>query len=111
MAETTFRVIYLGLLLLAHLALAGWVYLEAPDRDMHRLKWTAISLLIPVFGFFAFLLEREEQLPDTDRDEMFVDGAFEIHKSRADDVPWLSKSETGDEETDGHSDDDDEADR
>jgi hypothetical protein len=83
-------VIVLVVLILA--GLAGYVYLDAPEYDMEPRKWAAISFFIPIFGFFAYLFERDERTPDPDREEMFVGGGFEIHKSRADDTPWLSDS-------------------
>jgi hypothetical protein len=79
---------------------AGYVYLDAPEYDMAPRKWAGISFFVPIFGFFAYLFEREERTPDTDREEMFVGGGFEIHKSRADDTPWLSDSGENDEDGD-----------
>lgn len=73
--------------------LATYVYFDAPKHDMHPQKWAVISFFIPFFGFFAYLFERDERTVDTtDRDEMFVDGPFEIHKSRADDAPFTSSA-------------------
>lgn len=71
--------------LLVHLVAAGYVAMDAPEYGMNRRFWTATALLVPIFGFFAYLLERSEQTPDPDR-SMFEDGVFEIHESRADDT-------------------------
>jgi hypothetical protein len=71
--------------------LALYAYLDAPEYGMNPYKWALISFFVPLFGFFAYLFEREERTPDPDRDEMFVDGPFEIHKSRADDAPFVSE--------------------
>jgi hypothetical protein len=98
-----------GLLAFALLLMAAYAYRDAPTYDMNPTKWAAISLFVPLFGFFAYIFEREERMPDPehDRDEMFVDGAFEIHKSRADDVPWVSDPEDDPSETpDSDADDD-----
>lgn len=74
------------------LLLAGlWVFLDAPQHGMNPTKWAVITVVVPFFGFFAYLFEREEKTPSPEaekRDEMFVDGPFEVHKSRADEVPW-----------------------
>jgi len=83
-------------------SIAGYVYLDAPEHGMDPSKWAAISFFIPIFGFFAYLFERDERTPEEDRDE-FVDKTFEIHESRADDVGFGRDSveETeGAEETD-----------
>lgn len=64
---------------------ATYAYLDAPEYGMDARKWAAISFFVPIFGFFAYLFEREERTPDEDRD-MFVDRGFEVHESRSDDV-------------------------
>ncbi len=87
--------------------LATYVYFDAPKHDMHPQKWAVISFFIPFFGFFAYLFERDERTGDTtDRDEMFVDGPFEIHKSRADDAPFTSSASKHQGENEGKSSDD-----
>jgi len=90
-----------GLLAFALLLMAAYAYRDAPKHDMDPTKWATVSFFVPLFGFFAYIFEREERMPDPeqDRDEMFVDGAFEIHKSRADDVPWVSDPEDDPPET------------
>jgi hypothetical protein len=75
---------------------AGYVYLDAPEYGMEPKKWAAISFFIPIFGFFTYLFEREERTPEEDRDE-FIDKAFEVHESRADDVGFRDKN-TGETE-------------
>lgn len=77
------RILWFPALLLV--MLAGYVYLDAPEYGMDARKWAAITLLVPFFGFFAYLFERGEKTPDPDR-EMVQDGMFEIHESRADDT-------------------------
>jgi hypothetical protein len=67
-------------------AMAGYAYLDAPNHGMAARKWAAVSFFVPLFGFFAYLFEREERNRDPDDREMFTDGPFEIHESRADDV-------------------------
>ena len=65
--------------------IAAYVYLDAPAYGMDPLKWAVISFAIPIFGAFAYLLERSERRETRERD-MFEDGVFEIHESRADDT-------------------------
>jgi len=78
--------------------LATYVYLDAPEYGMNPRQWAAISFFIPFFGFFAYLFERDDRTPEPERDEMFVDGPFEIHKSRADDTPLVSRQENHERE-------------
>jgi len=73
--------------------LATYVYLDAAEYGMNPRLWAAISFFVPLFGFFMYLFERDDRTPDPDRDEMFVDGAFEIHESRADDTPLASSAD------------------
>lgn len=84
-----------GLILVILASVAGYTYLDAPEYGLDPVKWAALSFLIPIFGFFAYLFERDERNPDLEinRDEMFVGKGFEIHKSRADDAPWISSEE------------------
>lgn len=88
---------------LLHLLVTGYVAVDAPKYGMNRRLWGAITVLVPIFGFFAYLFERDERTPDPDRD-MFTDGVFEIHESRADDTrlaaggPEASRDEPDDPE-------------
>jgi hypothetical protein len=66
--------------------MAGYAYIDAPNHGMAPRKLAAISFLVPLFGFFAYLFERDERNRDPDARDMFTDGPFEIHESRADDV-------------------------
>jgi hypothetical protein len=93
-----FTLLTLVLVVMVQVGLAGYAYLDAPEYGMKSQKWGAVVFFIPMFGFFAYLFERDERTPDPDRDEMFVDGAFEVHKSRADDVPWVSDPEDDERE-------------
>ncbi|SDJ88774.1 hypothetical protein SAMN05216226_11124 [Halovenus aranensis] len=74
---------------------AGWyVYRDAPKHGMSPRKWAALAALVPFFGFFAYIFERDDRTTDArDREEMFVDGPFQIHKSRADDTPLARSPE------------------
>ncbi|WP_436901514.1 hypothetical protein [Halovenus halobia] len=75
--------IVIPILLLAFCA--GFAYVDAPNYGMNPYKWALISFVIPFFGFFAYLFERDERTPDPDRD-MYTDSVFNIHENRADDT-------------------------
>lgn len=88
-------VINVGLILTILASVAGYAYLDAPEYGMNPVKWAAISFFVPIFGFFAYLFERDERRPDPENDpeDQFVGGAFKIHKSRAGDAPWIDSDE------------------
>lgn len=65
--------------------MAGYAYVDAPAHGMSPKKWAAISFFVPLFGFFAYIFEREARSQPSDERTTFV-GGFEIHESRADDV-------------------------
>lgn len=91
----------LWLLFLALVGAAAFVYLDAPEYGMNAYKWAAITLFVPFFGFFAYIFERGERIedPDWDRPEdAFVEGAFSVHKSRADEASWVSSHDDGGED-------------
>ena len=94
-------------ILLLLLLLAGYAYVDAPNYGMDPTKWALISFFIPFFGFFAYLFERDERKPGPDRD-MFVDGVFEIHESRADDTRLVKGGNGEDEEADDDEDEENE---
>jgi hypothetical protein len=85
--------------LLVHLLATGYVAVDAPKYGMSRRLWAVVTLVVPFFGFFAYLFERGERTPDPDRD-MFVDGVFEIHESRADDTRLASGGPAENEDDD-----------
>lgn len=91
--------INVALLLMALAGMAGYAYLDAPEYGMNPVKWAAISFFIPFFGFFAYIFERDERKEsEHDPEEMFVEGGLKIHKSRADDVPWVSDPDDAEQE-------------
>lgn len=93
---STLTVILAVLFAILQVSLAGYVYLDAPEWELDPLKWALITFFVPFFGIFAYLFERDERRPNPDeerRDEMFVDGAFTVHKSRAEDAPWISDAQ------------------
>lgn len=85
------------ILVLGVIATAAFVYLDAPEFGMDTRMWTKRTILMPLVGFFWYVLERRERERDPeydDRQDQFVDGAFKIHKSRADDAPWVSSEDS-----------------
>jgi len=78
--------VLIGVPLFWLLVMAGYAYVDAPKYGMNPTKWAAISFVVPLFGFFTYIFEREYRTRDPNEREMFTDGPFEIHESRADDV-------------------------
>ena len=82
--------------LTAHLTASVYAYLDAPDHGMEARRWGLRAVAVPMFGFFAYLFVRDEKRRmegDTDREEMFEDGIFEVHESRADDSGFADGSD------------------
>jgi hypothetical protein len=75
-------VILVGLPLAWLVAFAAYAYVDAPNHGMNPTKWAAISLVVPLFGFFAYLFEREERDYDPSDDPYAQGVAFEVHESR-----------------------------
>lgn len=69
-----------------HVATATLVVLDARAEGMSPRKWGLIALLVPIFGPFAYLLERSEQYYDPESDPFREGTVFEFHESRADDL-------------------------
>ena len=91
--------ILVGIPLAWHLGMAWYAYHDAGRNDMNQRKWGTIALLVPFFGFFAYVFERDERNRGPEPD-LFADGPFKIHKSRADEAPFTTASDTG-EDVDG----------
>lgn len=90
-------VLLIGIPLFWLCAMAGYAYVDAPKHGMKPEKWAAVSFFVPLFGFFAYLFEREERNREPGDRDMFTDG-FEIHESRADDVSLDQPEESTDRE-------------
>jgi len=68
--------VLVGFPILGLLGMAAYAYHDAPKYSMNPTKWAIVSFVIPFFGFFAYLFERDERRPDTGRrDEMFAEDA------------------------------------
>lgn len=105
MVDVGFVALAVSFPLLVMTVCAIFAYLDAPDQGMDPLKWAVICFCIPLFGFFAYILERAERNrtpEDEAADEMFVDGPFRIHESRADDTPAVTSKAPGPDELDEH---------
>ena len=78
-------VVIVGIPLAWHLLLVAGTYWDAGRVPMNRTKWTLVVLLVPLFGFFAYLFERGELDYDPEEDP-YAEGGVNVHESRADDV-------------------------
>ncbi|WP_418283964.1 PLD nuclease N-terminal domain-containing protein [Halorubrum sp. DTA46] len=71
---------------------AAYVYVDAPKRGMNRRKWTAIAFFVPLFGFFAYIFERDERDYDPEEDPYAGgtesrEAGFAVHESRRGEKP------------------------
>lgn len=110
MVDAGFIALALTFPLLVLTVCAIFAYIDAPDHGMNRRKWALICFCIPLFGFFAYILERAERNrteKDEEAEEMFVDGPFRIHRDRADDTPAVTSNTPGPEELDDYVDGED----
>ena len=80
-------VLLVGIPLAWHVALAALAYYDAGNHGMDPVFWGTVSLLVPFFGFVAYLFERDERVEDPD-DQFVEKHYFEVHESRADDVEF-----------------------
>lgn len=60
---------------------AAYAYHDAPNHGMNPRKWAAISFFVPLFGFFAYLFEREERYYDPE-DDPYAGGGYNVHERR-----------------------------
>jgi hypothetical protein len=60
--------ILVGVPLLWLVGFAAYVYVDTPKRGMNRRKWALIAFAVPLFGFFAYVFERDEQSYDPSED-------------------------------------------
>jgi hypothetical protein len=47
---------------------AAYVYVDAPKHGMNPRKWALIAFVVPLFGLFAYIFERDEQSYDPSED-------------------------------------------
>ena len=85
--EPFVAVILVGVPLAWLVGFAGYAYVDAPKHGMDPRKWALIAFVVPLFGFFAYLFEREERDYDPDTDPYAGDGddrsgGFAVHESR-----------------------------
>lgn len=78
-------VVLVGIPLLWHLAIViGTVY-DAGRTGMSPWKWGTIALVVPLFGAFAYVLERSDRQTD---EAIYDDGTYNVHEStRAENDP------------------------
>ena len=92
--------ILVGIPLAWHLGMAWYAYHDAGRNDMNQRKWGTVAFLVPFFGFFAYIFERDERNRGPEPD-LFADGPFKIHHSRADEAPFATASDTEDDAEEG----------
>lgn len=73
-----------GIPLVWHFGLAAVTAYDAGRVGLSRRKWTAVALLVPLFGFLAYLFERSEITSEFDEDPSAIRD-YQIHESRRDD--------------------------
>ena len=74
--------IIIGFPVIWHLVFTGYAYVDAGKYGMSPRKWATITFCVPIFGLFAYLFARDERTMVVDPD-LFGEGPFEIHHSRA----------------------------
>ena len=85
---------------------AIYAYLDAPNHGMNPRKWAAISFFVPLFGFFAYLFEREERDYDPEEDPYATgETTFAVHESRRGEEPLGPAGTRADGARDGKDDD------
>ena len=73
-------------------AFAAYAYLDAPNHGMDRRKWALICFFVPLFGFFAYVFEREELDYDPSEDPYAQGsdarkGGLAVHERRRGEQP------------------------
>ncbi|ELZ37202.1 PLD nuclease N-terminal domain-containing protein [Halorubrum tebenquichense] len=66
---------------------AAYAYVDAPKHGMDPRKWAVIAFVVPLFGFLAYVFERDEQGYDPETDPYAEGseertGGFAVHESR-----------------------------
>ena len=101
-------VILVGVPLAWLVGFAAYAYVDAPKYGMNPRKWALISFVVPLFGFLAYVFEREEldYDPETDPYAGGSDGrtgGFAVHESRRGEErlgPAGTEADDGDDEDD-----------
>ena len=70
-------VVIVGIPILWLVGMATFAYYDAGRVGMNQRKWAAISLFVPLFGFFAYLFERSELFYDPDTDP-YASGGYNL---------------------------------
>ena len=80
-------VILVGVPLAWLVGFAAYAYVDAPNYGMDPRKWALIAFVVPLFGFLAYVFERDEQAYDPGSDPYAGGsdertGGFAVHESR-----------------------------
>ncbi len=70
--------VLLGVPVFWHLVVVAGTAYDAGRTGMGRRKWGVIALVVPLFGAFAYLLERSDRHTDED---IYDDGTYNVHES------------------------------
>jgi hypothetical protein len=73
-------VVLIGVPVVWHLAAVTGVHWDAGRVGMPRPEWTLVAAFVPLFGLFAYLLERSERLADSD-DDPYDGSTYNVHES------------------------------
>jgi hypothetical protein len=73
-------VVLVGMPVVWHLAAVAGIHWDAGRVGMPRLKWTLVAALVPLFGLFAYLLERSELRSGGNQDP-YEGGTYNVHES------------------------------
>jgi len=76
-------VLVVGIPLAWHLGLAAYVTWDAGRTRMGRAKWGTIALLVPLFGFLAYVFERSERDYDPATDP-YAGGGWNLRADQSD---------------------------
>lgn len=91
--STHLLAVVVGIPLAWLVGMAAYAYHDAGRHGMNPRKWALVALLVPLFGFFAYLFEREERDYDPAEDP-FAGGGYDFHESREGDERLGGDGET-----------------
>lgn len=79
--EPLVRWALIGFPVVWHLAFTAYVYQDAGGVGLNPRRWAAITFLLPLLGFFAYLFTKDERTLPVDA-EQFAEGPYRVHRSR-----------------------------
>ena len=70
----------IGIPMLIQVILTLAVYADATSVGMDPNKWALVTLLVPIYGLFLYLLERSERFYDPKTDP-YAEGGYNFHET------------------------------